>query len=52
MTTQTPAIAEIEKSDSESGFSKKMLTLDPGPKEKRRIEPESTPALWICGHLW
>jgi len=24
MTTQTPAIAEIEKSDSESGFSKNV----------------------------
>jgi len=26
--------------------------LTPGPKEKRRILPESTPALQIRGHLW
>ena len=24
----------------------------PGPKEKRRIQPESTPELQIRGHLW
>ena len=31
----------------------KFLTsgLDPGPKEKHRILPESIPALWIHGHL-
>jgi len=30
----------------------KFLTPDPGPKEKRRILLESTPALRIHGHLW
>jgi len=54
MTAQTPANAEIKKwlqirvrfftnFDSMSGS---------GPKEKRRILPESTPALWIRCHLW
>jgi len=39
------------KSDpgSGSGFSK---CLTPVPKKKRRILPDSTPALWIRGHLW
>jgi len=41
-------------SGSGSGFS---LIIDsgtpaPGPKEKRRIPPESTPALRIWCHLW
>ena len=35
-------------------FFHKFLTpvADPGPKEKRRILPESTPALRAHGHLW
>jgi len=30
----------------------KILTLVPGPKEKHRFLPESTPAFRIHGHLW
>jgi len=41
MTVQT-ATAEMEKFDFRSA----------GPKEKRRIQPESTPALRIQSHLW
>ena len=30
----------------------KFLTTDPGPKEKCRILPESTPVLRIRSHIW
>jgi len=43
------------KSDSGSvPVSSQFLTLgpDPGPKEKRRILPESTPALRIWCKFW
>jgi len=39
MTAQAPATAEME------------VTPDPGPKEIRRILPESTPAIRIRSHL-
>ena len=39
------------KSDSGSGFSQ-ILTPDPGPKEKCRILPQSSPAIRIRSHLW
>jgi len=51
MTTETPATAEIEKwFRIRFHFFHKFLT--PGPKEKRRILPELTPALRIWSHLW
>jgi len=30
----------------------KFLTPAPSPKEKRKIQLELTPAIWIRGHLW
>jgi len=37
--------------DQGPGFHN-ILTPGPDPNEKRRIRPESTPALGIHGHLW
>ena len=53
MTTQTPATVEIEKllRIRRGGVFLQILSPTPGPKEKRRILTESTPALWIHGHL-
>jgi len=52
MTTQTPATAEIEKMTPDPvRFFHKFLTPGPDPKDKRRVLPESTPALRIHDHL-
>ena len=51
MTIQTPASAEIEKLLLVRFFYK-FLTPDPGPKEKSRIQPESTPVLRVRSQPW
>jgi len=48
MTTQTPTTAKIEKW-LRFGFSQ-IFDSGPDSKEKRKIWPESTPALRIRGH--
>ena len=48
--TRTPATAENCK--WLRVHLQKFLTPHQTPKEKRRILPESTPALRIRGHLW
>ena len=53
MTKQTPATAEIEKWLRIRSVFPKFLTPGPdqGPKEKRRILPESTQVIRIRSHL-
>jgi len=53
MTTQTPATAEVEKWHRirVQFFQIFSPCLDPGPKEKRKIPPESTLVLRIRSHL-
>jgi len=49
MTSQTPALPKLKSDPDPDPVFHKFLT--PGPKEKRRILPESTLALWIRFHL-